>query len=148
MATARATVAVGLAVALAGCGGGGKTSASATQPATGGGGTGSSSASTGPVRGRLTGDSHAPKVNANWRYTVTATDASGHPLSGTVTTEFTFGGQVVGRETPPTHPLKNGELHDTIQFPAAAVGQAIALQVVVSTPKGSITLDWPVTVRK
>jgi hypothetical protein len=82
----------------------------------------------------------------NWTYTVTATDASGHPLAGTVLTEFVFGGQVVGRESPPTHPLKNGRLKDVVQFPPQSVGIPITFQTVVKTRLGSVTLDWPVKV--
>jgi hypothetical protein len=69
-------------------------------------------------------------------------------MPGTAYTEFTFAGQVVGHETPPTHPLKGGRLVDTVEFPPASVGQPIALQVVVHTNLGSVTLSWPVKVKK
>ncbi len=104
------------------------------------------SVTSGPVRATLVGQNRNPTAKKNWTYTVTATDAHGHPLSGMVTTEFAFGGAVVGRETPPTHTLKNGHLKDVLQFPAEAVGYAIELQVVVRTHPGSVTLDWPVSV--
>ena len=87
-------------------------------------------------------------VNHNWVYVVRASDASGHPLSGTVDSEFVYSGQVVGRETPPTHPLKGGRLHDVIQFPPAAVGVPLTFQAVVRTPPGTVTLDWPVKVKR
>ena len=67
---------------------------------------------------------------------------------GTVDIQFAFGGQVVGRDTPPTHPVVNGRWHDTLKFPAAAVGMPLTFQAVVHTRLGSITLDWPVTVRQ
>jgi hypothetical protein len=38
-------------------------------------------------------------------------------------------------------------LHDTLKFPAAAAGMPLTFQAVVHTRLGSITLDWPVTVR-
>jgi hypothetical protein len=106
----RAVAAMVLALGLAACG----TSASSTSSATystasassGGSGAPSSEVTTGPVRGKLVGDNHAPKLKANWFYIVSVTDANGHPLNGTVVTEFAFGGQVVGRETPPTHKLQ------------------------------------------
>ena len=126
-----------LAGALAACGGGSSTSSSTSsshsppQPAS-------------AIRGKLVGANHAPKVNVNWPYTVTVTDADGHPLNGTVTIQFTFAGQVVGRDTPPTHPLRNGRWHDNLKFPPQSLGQPISLQAVVRTPRGSITLDWPV----
>lgn len=76
------------------------------------------------------------------------TDAAGKPLSGTVDIEFVFGGMVVGRDTPPTHPIRDGSWHAKLKFPAAAVGQPLTFRTVVHTSKGSITLDWPITVKK
>jgi|SRR5947209_10846372 len=148
-----------VALALAGCGGGSSSKSSSTarttvssQPS------GSAAASqpsgstaqvtTGPVRGKLVGENHSPKLKQNWIYTVTVSDASGHPLNGTVVTEFSFGGQVVGRENPPVHKLAGGRLRDHIQFPPPSLGEPITVQTVVHTSKGSITLSWPVTPTK
>ena len=103
---------------------------------------------TGPVHATFSAPTHRPVATKNWTYTVTATDAQGHPLSGTTLTEFAFQGMVVGRETPPIHTLTDGHLKDTIQFPKMAIGQPIELQVVVRTSKGSVTLHWPVSVQK
>ncbi len=139
---ARLVAAAAIALALTACGGSNSKSSSATLSATG---TGHSSPAPTPVHGRLVGANHSPTVGVNWPYTVTVTDAAGHPLNGTVTIEFTFGGQVVGRDTPPTHPLTNGRWHDNLKFPAAALGEPIDLQAVVHTHLGSITVDWPVT---
>ena len=102
---------------------------------------------TAAIHATLTGENHTPKVNQNWTYTVRVTSADGKALSGTAVTEFTFGGQVVGKETPPVHAIKNGVLHDSLQFPSQAAGQPISLQVVVHTNAGSKTLDWPVKVQ-
>jgi hypothetical protein len=87
-------------------------------------------------------------VNRPWAYTVVVTDAAGRPLSGTVAIQFTFGGAVVGHDTPPTHPVKAGRWHATLTFPAESEGEPISVQAVVTTASGSITLDWPITVRK
>jgi len=118
---------------------------STTSPTTKGG---TSSVLTGPVHGVLRAQNHAPKVNRLWSYTVTATDAAGHPLSGTVDIEFVFGGQVVGRDTPPTHPVRHGRWHDSLTFPPSAVGQPLVFRAVVHTRLGSITLDWPISARR
>ena len=75
---------------------------------------------------------------------VEATDSSGHPLSGSVLTEFVFGGQVVGKEVPPTHPLTNGTLTDQVTYPTESIAYSLTFQVVVTTSQGSVTLDWPV----
>lgn len=106
------------------------------------------SGSAGGLRATLHGENHAPTINTNWDYSVLATDASGHPLTGTVDTEFTFNGQVVGHETPPTHPLSNGRLNDDLTFPAEAIGEPISVQVVVHTQLGTVTLDWPIKAQR
>lgn len=127
--------------------------ASPTQTSGTAGGSGSGAAgaeaavSTGPVHAILKGANHAPVAGRNWVYTVTASDASGRPLTGTVSSQFVFSGQVVGHETPPTHPLKNGRLRDVMVFPARAEGIPLTFQTVVKTPAGTVTLDWPVTVK-
>jgi len=107
-----------------------------------------SSVTTGPVQGKLTADNHSPVVKKDWHYSLIVTNASGHPLSGTVDIEFVFGGVVVGHDSPPTHPVTNGRWHDALQFPADSVGEPLIFQAVVHTSRGSITLDWPITVRQ
>ena len=121
-------------------------SAPSTAPAGHGGG--ASSVSTGPVHGILRAKNHAPQVNKSWSYAVRVTNAAGQPLSGTVDIQFVFGGQVVGRDTPPTHPVKNGTWHDSLKFPAPAIGMALTFRAVVHTALGSVILDWPVTVHQ
>ncbi|MBV8999066.1 MAG: hypothetical protein JO304_08410 [Solirubrobacterales bacterium] len=76
------------------------------------------------------------------------TNASGKPLSGTVTTDFAFAGTVVGHESPPIHKLKHGVLHDTIEFPSSSIGHPITLVTVIHTTAGSVALGWPVTATK
>ncbi len=155
--TVAAAVAVLAALALAGCSSSSKstspahtaatpatTSATKTSPPAGN----TAAVSTGPVRAALSGPDHAPVAGRLWPYTVKATDASGKPLSGTVATEFAFGGTVVGREVPPTHALKNGTLRDKVTFPPQSVGEPLTLQVVVRTAQGTVTLDWPVTPKR
>jgi hypothetical protein len=95
----------------------------------------------------LHGENSTPTINQNWTYSVEATTAGGHPLSGTVLTEFTYNGTVVGKEAPPTHPLTNGRLDDFVQFPGASLAIRIYVQVVVTTPDGTVTLVWPVKSR-
>jgi hypothetical protein len=101
----------------------------------------------GPVRVTLTGQSHTPIAGKPWNYTVRVTDAAGHPLSGTVETDFVFDGLgVVGRESPPVHPLKGGVLHDNVTFPPSALGHPLMLVTVVHTAAGSVAAGWPVNV--
>jgi hypothetical protein len=100
------------------------------------------------LRATLTGQNHAPAVNRPWAYTVSARDGRGQPLSGTVDIEFVFNGQVVGRDSPPTHKITNGRWHDLLEFPPPSVGVPLLLRAVVHTSVGSHTLDWPVTVHR
>jgi hypothetical protein len=117
-------------------------SASATTQTTATGVTGSN----GALRATLHAPNHTPKAGTFWHYSVRASDANGKPVAGTVETVFAFGGQVVGRESPPTHPLTRGRLNDKVTFPARALGIPLTFRVVVHTHLGSITLDWPVKV--
>jgi hypothetical protein len=99
------------------------------------------------MRGSLVAENHHPTVGRPWTYTVTVTDARGRKLSGTETTHYTFAGAVVGTEKPENVRFTNGVYHDTIEFPAAAVGHPLELQAVVHTILGSITFVWPLTVK-
>jgi len=100
-----------------------------------------------PIHATLIGENHNPTVNQPWSYTVTVTGAQGQKLSGTETTQYTYGGAVVGTEKPENVSFTGGVYHDTIQFPPAAVGYPLVVQAVVHTSLGSATLDWPVTVK-
>ena len=142
-----ATMALGMAltVGLAACGGSTKatsTKSTSTKPSTGTGG-----GAAPKFHAVLTGQNHAPVATKPWHYTVRVSSPTGQPMAGTVETEFAFAGQVVGRESPPTHRLKRGTLTDAVEFPQQAVGQPLELQVVVHTSAGSQTLDWPVSVK-
>lgn len=143
-----------LTLLVAACGSGSNTApSSSTTPNAKGGrahrsSSGGSAVTSGPVHATLRGQTHHPVANKNWTYKVTVSDAQGRPLSGSAETEFAFQGSVVGKETPPTHKIKDGRLKDVLQFPPTAVGYPVELQVVVHTHLGSVTLDWPVTVHK
>ena len=166
-------ISAALLVCGAGCGGGSKSTSSGTPSAVSGAAsarsgasgatTTSSAASSAPtgkqqVRGStvtatanglhvsLRAQNHAPKAGTPWHYAVHAADAAGHPADGTVETEFAFGAQVVGREAPPTHRLKQGRLLDNVTFPSRSIGFPLTFRVVVHTNLGSATLDWPIKV--
>lgn len=149
-----AALAAGLvSLALTGCGGSSHTpsraakthpaSAPTKSPASGG-----SPLNTGSVKATLVGQDHQPVANKNWTYTVHVADVHDRPLSGTLDTEFALGGGVVGKDTPLVHQFSHGHYREKLKFPATAIGYPLELQVVVHTPSGSVTLGWPVTVRK
>lgn len=109
---------------------------------------GSKSATAGALRATIVGQNHTPTVNQPWRYSLQVRTASGHPISGKVTIEFVFAGQVASYDRPPTHPITNGIWQSTLRFPKVAVGYPLNLRAVAHTKTGSITVDWPITVRQ
>ena len=134
---------------LAACGGSSKSSSTTTSTTTSKASSASAvkPAATSHIHATLHGENHAPIAGKLWAYSVHVTEASGHPLSGTVRIQFTLGGLVVGTDNPPVHPVKNGSWHDTLTFPKAAVGHPLTFQAIVHTTAGSATLNWPVTVK-
>jgi hypothetical protein len=139
-----------VSAAIVGCGGGGggqaTSSSSSTTASTATQIGGSATVTTGPVHASLRGENHAPKQGSKWSYDVRVTDTAGRPLSGSVEIEFVYGDQVVGHDTPRTHPVSHGRWHDDLTFPPAAVGQALTVRAVVHTAGGSTTLNWPIKV--
>jgi hypothetical protein len=155
----KATVGVVIALLVAGltaagCGGSKSKHGTSTTSTSHTSGTASAATATaptvtsGPVHASLRGANHTPTPGKRWVYTVRVTAASGKPLAGKVQTEYAFAGTVVGRESPPIHPLKAGVLHDTVTFPPSAIGHPITLVTVIRTSAGSVALGWPVTVSK
>jgi hypothetical protein len=100
------------------------------------------------IRATFAAGNHDPTIIVNWPYTVTVRDAHGHPLSGTVFVEFTFGGGVVGHDPTGIHRLRDGRWHDTLNFPQRSVGIPLTVVAVIHTPIGSTKLLWPVTPKK
>ncbi|HLY48283.1 MAG TPA: hypothetical protein VKR21_03735 [Solirubrobacteraceae bacterium] len=145
------------ALVAAACGGGSHTTQTSSTPpptataATSGGASAGSvpaAITTGSIHATLRAENHRPVIKKNWSYTVTASDSSGRPLSGTVFSQFLVAGQVVGHETPPTHHLKDGHLHDVIVFPPQSAGVPVTFETVIHTHLGSVTLGWAVKVVK
>jgi hypothetical protein len=87
---------------------------------------------------RLYPSSHTPKVGA-WPLKVTAT-RGGLKLSGSVSYRFLFQGQVVSSQ--PGGSFSHGVYRDTLNWPKAAIGHTVTLQVVVRTRYGTNYLDW------
>lgn len=96
----------------------------------------------------MKGQNHHPIVNKKWKYSVTVRSARGKKLSGTETTHYLYGSTVVGTEKPVNVRFKNGYYHDTLKFPAAAVGHQLRVWVVVRTKDGSGSAAWWIVVRR
>jgi hypothetical protein len=92
---------------------------------------------------KLTIPTHTPKVGGE-KITVTAVKGS-TKLSGTVSYNFLFDGQIVNKQ--PGGSFKHGVYHDTLLWPAEAVGHRVTLQVVVKTKYGTDLLDWWIQVK-
>jgi len=110
----------------------------------------SSEVATGPVHGRIVGQNYYPVAGRHWTFKVTVTDRHGRPLSGTLDVQFTYNGSVVGYDTPKVDPFHNGHWGEYLIFPVnrPEVGlHGFAVQVVVHTRDGSITLVWPILVK-
>jgi len=147
-----------VSLALAGCGDSTPASHTASQPARSPATTasapthfpaaGSKSAVAGDLRATIDGENHTPTVNQPWRYSLEVTNSSGGAVSGNVAIEFVLAGQVVAYDKPPTHPITNGLWQSTLRFPGSAVGFPLTLRAVAHTGAGSITLNWPITVRQ
>jgi hypothetical protein len=93
---------------------------------------------------RLYAPNHQPKVGL-WHITVTANRGS-QKLGGNVYYRFLYQGTPVSRQAG--HGFSGGVFHDTLNWPARAVGHTITLQVVVSTRYGTDSLNWWIKVRR
>lgn len=87
---------------------------------------------------------HQPRVG-RWPITVTA-DRGHQKLSGVVSYRFLFHGAIVGRRRG--RRFTRGVCHDTLLWPASAIGHTITLQVVVATRYGTNYLNWWIRVRR
>jgi hypothetical protein len=87
---------------------------------------------------KLSAPTHTPKVG-NEKITILVTKGS-QKLSGSVNYEFLFEGQVVSKQ--PGHSFSGGVFHDTLKWPAEAVGHKLTLAILVKTKYGTVTLDW------
>jgi hypothetical protein len=100
------------------------------------------------IRVTIRAQNHHPIVKRKWTYSVTVTSARGQKMSGTETTHYLYGSTVVGTERPVNVRFKNGYYHDTLIFPAAAVGHPLRVWVVVRTRDGSGSAAWWIVVVK
>lgn len=112
----------------------------------------SSALAAGSIRVSIEAENHSPIANRRWTYSLTVTSAGGSRLSGTVTTEFLFGGAVVGHQPPENAHFKHGVYHDTLTFPAQAkgfplIGVHLVLEAVVHTAAGSGEASWSIVTK-
>jgi hypothetical protein len=131
---------LGLVLLVAGCGGGkGGSTTQAVHP------------SVGKLTVVLKGGGPSPKANANWPYTVTATNPSGKRVSGKITVEIV---DPVGNAHAVTYrntkrPVKgfpfHGKFHDSLTFPRESIGFPLIVRAKVTSSEGSGTANYSVT---
>ncbi len=102
------------------------------------------SASAAAFTAHLSAPNHTPIMNKKWPITVTATRGS-TKLSGTVSYQFVSYGTVEANK--PGGSFTKGVFHDTLVFPAEAVGHPLTLRVVVKTKYGTVDINWAVTTK-
>ena len=106
----------------------------------------------GGVKATLTAQTHTPRVNTKWYYSVRVT-SGGKPVAGTVTAQILdpIGGvnQVVYDGTK--KPIKNfpfkGTFRDYIIWPAESKGFRLTLRLTVKAAGATKVLRYPVTPR-
>jgi hypothetical protein len=140
-AAAIGALVVGLIPGLTACGGSSSPSTTSTP---------SAATTTAPpvskIHVTLTAPTHTPIVNKPWHYVVRVTDASGAPLPALIHLQALFQGQVVGQIG--LHRVANGVWAETIEWPAASVGQPLVLQAKVTAKGVTATVNYPLQVAK
>ena len=96
---------------------------------------------------------HAPKVNAHWPWSITAT-SGGKPVPGTVTAQVVdpVGGihpvEFGGVKTKFVTNVKfKGTFRDFVIYPPISKGIGVTFRVTVKTALGKRVVNYPVTAR-
>jgi hypothetical protein len=116
----------------------------------------SSGAATPQFKAKLTAATHAPKVNATWRYHVRVTDPTGRPIWASITSQIV---DPLGTAHPVEFDgtghnpfVKNysffGTFCDSVVWPRnSAVGVRLRFQTVITTDRGRTVLTYDVKPR-
>ena len=116
--------------------------ATATATATASGSATTVTASAGAVTASMHGSTHQPRVGPLWPVSFIVTTA-GRPAPASLEYEFLLAGQVVAHRS---HYRFAGRFHDTIEWPAAAVGYPLTLRAVIRAGGALLNLDYAVKV--
>jgi hypothetical protein len=105
-------------------------------------------------KAKLVADTHTPKVNTTWHYHVRVTDAKGHPIPATITSQIVdpIGGKhLVEFDGTGRNPYVKGykffgNFCDSVIWPtSSAVGVTLKFETVIVTKNGRTVLIYPVT---
>jgi hypothetical protein len=150
---ARLTV-LGAVILLSGCGGSSSTTTTKPPPPPPPPGPAPpATVTSGSVKATLYAPTRKPKANARWNYRVVVADTKGRKLGGKITVQIV---DPLGRAHAVTYdettkPIRNmaftGQFRDYVEWPSDARGYTLTFRVVAKTPKGTVTLTYPVTPR-
>jgi hypothetical protein len=104
-----------------------------------------------PFRIKIEAATHTPKANAKWPVTIVATSRSGKPVAGRLTMRILVGGTQVGTVDKGHIYRFVGSWHEKsgheITWPAAAVGEPVVFQAVVTVHGITRKANYTISVR-
>ena len=107
----------------------------------------------GPVKATLYAPTRTPKANARWPYRVVVTDKNGRKLAGKITVQIVdpLGQAHAATYDDTKRPITNlpfrGQFQDYVEYPADSRGYTLTFRVIAKTPKGTVTITYPVTAK-
>jgi hypothetical protein len=107
----------------------------------------------GQVKATLYAPTRTPKANAKWRYRVVVTDTKGGKLAGKITVQIVdpLGQAHAATYDDTTKPITNmpfrGQFRDYVEYPPDSRGYTLTFRVIAKTPKGTVTITYPVTAK-
>jgi hypothetical protein len=102
------------------------------------------------LRVTISSPTHQPRVNAPWPVRVTATNAAGEPVAGTLTMLVLFAGAPVAKIDQGHVYHFDGSWQErpgkAITWPASSQGMPLTFQVVVRADGITVRKNWEITV--
>jgi hypothetical protein len=98
---------------------------------------------------RLYAPTHHPAAGTPWPIRITARDADGHRVRGTVRYAFLYHGEVVLRQDPKGHRHFAGDFRDRhFMWSKRTIGLTLTFRAIVDTKLGQANLDYVVRVHR
>ena len=98
---------------------------------------------------RLYAPTHYPAAGARWPIRITARDAEGHRVRGTVRYAYLYHGEVVLRQNPKGDRHFAGDFRDRhLMWSKRTIGLRLTFRAIVDTKLGQANLDYGVTVHR
>jgi len=98
---------------------------------------------------RLYAPTHHPAAGERWPIRITARDADGHRVRGTVRYAYLYQGEVVLREDPKGDRHFAGDFRDQhLMWSKRTIGLRLTFRAIVDTKLGQASLDYVVRVHR